>query len=141
MQADTEDASAFMSGMARRSQPLLKHLGGIQQAIDIAIEGLLNRELKTSLKKIMRQGKILSFEQCLAHIADLQDSLGFGQLQTNVYAEAPKYTAQPKKQFQRANQYGNRTYAKKEEYADINAIQQESALQHHRMIKTRRKAL
>ena len=51
MQADTEDASAFMSGMARKSQPLLKHLGGIQQAIDIAIEGLLNRELKTSLKK------------------------------------------------------------------------------------------
>ena len=96
VQAAHESASAFISGMARRSQPILKHIGGLYQAIDIAVEGLANKELKTGLKKLLRQGKITTFEQCLAQTADLRDSFGLGHTTPThtQAAEKPTYAKQ-----------------------------------------------
>ena len=73
----------YIGSMARQSQPLLKHLGGTHQAIEIAIEGLLNSELKVNLRKSLRQGRITSFEHCLAQVEDLQDTLGLEKMIEN----------------------------------------------------------
>ena len=43
VQQPHETAEMYIGGMAIRSQTLLKHLGGAHQAIEIAIEGLLNK--------------------------------------------------------------------------------------------------
>ena len=66
------------------------------QAIEIAIEGLLNRELKINLRKLLRQGKIPTFEHCHAQVADLQDTLGLHK--HSAPTQAPQPDTQPKRQ-------------------------------------------
>ena len=67
------DPVAYIIDMEHRSKPLLQALGGQQQALEIAVNGLMQDETKSSIKKMMKLGQVRTFDECLNAMVDLRD--------------------------------------------------------------------